>query len=76
MTYGLFNKEYGIIDSLCGLICDTCPVHLATFEPDKSRQQIMRESIAEIVLRLFSGCVNCEIRKCASLSAYLFRLFL
>jgi hypothetical protein len=73
----------------CGLICDCCPIHLATFEQDKTRQQIMRESIAEQCSklygmnlqsgdisdcdgcrantgRIFSGCLNCEIRKCAS----------
>ena len=33
--------------AFCGLNCDTCPVHLATLEQDKSRQQKMRESIAE-----------------------------
>ena len=73
----------------CGLRCDNCPIHLATLEQDKSRQQTMRESIAEQCSklygmhlqpgdvtdcdgcradtgRLFSGCLNCEIRKCAS----------
>lgn len=73
----------------CGLICDTCPVLLATLEQDKGKQQSLRISIAEQCSklysmdmhpedvtdcdgcrtsngRLFSGCVNCEIRKCAS----------
>ena len=72
----------------CGLKCDSCPIHLATFEKDKSRQQEMRVSIAKFISehykmnlqaeditdcdgcrtdngRLFSGCRNCEIRKCA-----------
>ena len=72
----------------CGLTCDSCPIHLATLEQDKSRQKTMRESIAEQCNkiykmnlqfndisdcdgcrnntgRLFSGCMNCEIRKCA-----------
>ena len=72
----------------CGLICDSCPIHLATIEPDKSRQQTMKVSIAEECAkyygldfqpedindcdgcrsatgRLFSGCLKCEIRKCA-----------
>ena len=72
----------------CGLRCDTCPIHLATIEQDKSAQRTMRESIAEQCSkyyginqkaedindcegcrsgtgRLFSGCYNCEIRKCA-----------
>ena len=74
----------------CGLKCDNCPVQLATMESDISKQQSMRESIAEecsrlygMVMkprdiadcdgclsmsgRLFSGCLKCEIRKCASL---------
>lgn len=72
----------------CGLTCDSCPIHLATLEQDKSRKKTMRESIVEqcnkhygmnLQLkditdcdgcrantgRLFSGCLNCEIRKCA-----------
>ena len=72
----------------CGLKCDSCPIHLATLEQDKSQQQTMRASIAEQCKRLygmdlqlmditdcdgcragtgrlFSGCLNCEIRKCA-----------
>lgn len=71
----------------CGLLCDSCPIHLATFEKDKLKQQMMRELIAEQCSRyygmdlhaadvtdcdgctantgrLFSGCSNCEIRKC------------
>ena len=73
----------------CGLTCSSCPIYLATLEKDKSRQQVMRESIAEQCSKLygmnlqseditdcdgckadsgilFSGCLNCEIRKCAS----------
>jgi hypothetical protein len=72
----------------CGLECDSCPIHQATFEPDKHRQQALRKSIAEQCSqlygmnmqledvsdcdgclsnsgRLFSGCNQCEIRKCA-----------
>lgn len=72
----------------CGLICESCPIHLATLEQDTDRQQAMRESIAEQCAehygmdlhpdditdcdgclantgRLFSGCLQCEIRKCA-----------
>jgi len=73
----------------CGLKCDTCPIHLATLEQDRSHQQTMRESIAEQCSklydmnlqpeditdcdgcrantgRLFSGCLNCKIRKCVN----------
>jgi len=32
----------------CGLSCDTCPIHLATLEEDKPRQQLMRAAIAKI----------------------------
>lgn len=72
----------------CGLVCDTCPIHLATMEKDKFRQKEMRISIAKECSaqygmnlkpedindcdgcrantgRLFHGCWNCEIRKCA-----------
>ncbi|MDP4292288.1 MAG: DUF3795 domain-containing protein [Bacteroidota bacterium] len=31
----------------CGLICESCPIHLATLEQDKSLQETMRISIAE-----------------------------
>ena len=74
----------------CGLNCGSCPIHLATLEQDKAKQQKMRESIARQCTevyhmnlmpeditdcdgcradtgRIFSGCLNCEIRKCAIL---------
>ena len=77
------------IIAYCGIICDSCPIHLATFEKDKSLKQSMRESIAEQCSklygmnmqsedisdcdgcrantgRIFQGCLDCEIRKCAS----------
>ena len=76
--------------AFCGLTCDSCPIHLATLEQDKSSQQTIREAIAEQcsriygiqlqvddrmdcdgcrteTARLFSGCLSCEIRECASL---------
>lgn len=34
--------------AFCGLVCDSCPVHLATFESDKVRQNTLRESIARL----------------------------
>lgn len=72
----------------CGLTCDSCPIHLATLEPDRERRKEIRESVVrqcagvygmELPLeevtdcdgcragtgRLFSGCMDCEIRKCA-----------
>lgn len=74
--------------AFCGLDCESCPIHLATIEQDKSRQYEMKVTIAKkcnaiyamdlkpesitdcdgcrmIDGRLFSGCLNCEIRKCA-----------
>lgn len=73
----------------CGLVCDSCPILLATLEKDKSHQKELRALIAEqcnrqygmnlgleditdcegcatVNGRLFSGCYNCEIRKCAN----------
>lgn len=73
----------------CGLLCDSCTIHLATLEPDKSKQTAMRTEIAGICNetygmnlspadvtdcdgcragtgRIFSGCLGCEIRKCAT----------
>jgi hypothetical protein len=75
--------------AFCGLICESCPIYLATLEQDKKRQIEMRISITKLLAetygmnlspedindcdgcragtgRLFSGCLNCEIRKCAS----------
>ena len=72
----------------CGLVCDTCPIHLATLETDISKKAEMRNSIAEQLSkiygttpkpeiitdcdgcktnngRLFTGCIDCKIRKCA-----------
>jgi hypothetical protein len=72
----------------CGLLCDSCPIHQATLEQDKSRQEAMRNEIITICIekygmhlslvditdcdgcraitgRIFSGCLACEIRKCA-----------
>lgn len=71
----------------CGLVCDSCPILLATREKNKSHQKEMRASIADqcnrqygmnlmqedindcdgcttVNGRLFSGCYNCEIRRC------------
>lgn len=72
----------------CGLDCDGCPIHIATLERNRSKQQAMRIEIARICThqygmnlspeevtdcdgcrsqleRMFSGCVRCQIRKCA-----------
>jgi len=78
------------VTAYCGLMCETCPIHLATLESNISRKAEMRLMIAEelskiygttpkpeIVTdcdgckvsngRLFTGCADCEIRKCAIL---------
>ena len=39
--------------AFCGLSCATCPIHLATLEPDQSYKLLMRESIAEICTRQY-----------------------
>jgi hypothetical protein len=71
----------------CGLACDGCQIHLATLEPNISKQAEMRVKIAEQLSKiygttpkpeiitdcdgcknngkLFTGCAECEIRKCA-----------
>jgi len=74
----------------CGLVCKSCPIHLATLEKNISHQAKMRVEIAEQLSkiygtspkpeiitdcdgckvnngRLFAGCIDCEIRKCAIL---------
>jgi hypothetical protein len=74
----------------CGLLCDSCPIHLATLEKDIAQQAKIRVEIAkqlakiygttpkpEIITdcdgckvsngRLFTGCIDCNIRKCAIL---------
>jgi hypothetical protein len=32
----------------CGLVCDTCPIHLATLETDKGKQERMRAEIVRM----------------------------
>jgi len=72
----------------CGLSCETCPVHLATLEPDSGKKQVLRGDVARMCqemyalnltadqvedcdgcrvgARLFSGCRECLIRRCAA----------
>ena len=58
----------------CGLTCDTCPIHLATLEQDKSKQLSMRAEIVKICteqyemsmqIRDITDCDGC--RACARL---------
>jgi hypothetical protein len=37
----------------CGLTCDTCPIHLATTEPDRDRRREMRESVVRQCAELY-----------------------
>ena len=44
----------------CGLACDTCPILQATLEKDKSRQQKMRVSIAQIITEQYKMNIHLE----------------
>jgi len=49
----------------CGLTCDACLIHMATIEPDKTKQQTMRESIAEQLSKLHQKIhLACDINDC------------
>ncbi len=37
----------------CGLVCDTCPIHLATLEPDPRQRRVMREDIARLLRQVY-----------------------
>jgi hypothetical protein len=82
------SETMNTMTAYCGLACDTCPIYLATLEPDRSRRLSMRSDIAlkcneqygmnlhaddvndcdgcRAGARLFAGCINCEIRSCAT----------
>ena len=60
----------------CGLMCDSCPIYLATLEKDVSQQKTMRESIADLCftqygMELFSE----DITDCDGCKTKLGRLF-
>lgn len=60
----------------CGLICSTCPIHLVTNEPDKSRQKVLRESIAELCFKEYGMDLQPEdITDCDGCRADTGRLF-
>jgi hypothetical protein len=62
--------------AFCGLICDTCPIHLATLENDPTRQQTMRESIAELCAKQYGMNLQPEnITDCDGCLANAGRLF-
>ncbi|WP_243349072.1 DUF3795 domain-containing protein [Parabacteroides sp. FAFU027] len=60
----------------CGLNCDTCPIHLATIEPDIEKQKNMRETIAREIERAYGTVVTPEeINDCDGCRAESGRLF-
>jgi hypothetical protein len=57
--------------SICGLVCDSCPIHLVTLENNGSQLLTMRRSIAEQCTKLYgmemkeediTDCDGCTIR--------------
>ena len=69
-------SEMKSLIAFCGLDCSTCPIHLATHEPDKSRQQSMRESIAELCTKQYGINVRLEeVTDCDGCPADSGRLF-
>ncbi len=46
--------------AFCGLICDTCQVHLATIEPDIGLQKEMRSSIALVCNKEYGMSIQPE----------------
>ncbi len=60
----------------CGLACDSCPIHLATFEKDRSRQQEMRVSIASFISEHYQMNLKAgDITDCDGCGANTGRLF-
>ncbi len=44
----------------CGLACGTCPIHLATMEQDKLKQQSMRAEIAKIFTEQYGMSIQVQ----------------
>jgi len=60
----------------CGLVCETCPIHLATLEEDKSLQSAMRELIADQCSKIYEMETKPEdITDCDGCMANTGRLF-
>ncbi|MFH0761953.1 MAG: DUF3795 domain-containing protein [Bacteroidota bacterium] len=60
----------------CGLICDTCPIHLATLEPDEARKLSLREEIAKELFRIYGTKMDPkDINDCDGCRADSGRLF-
>ena len=45
----------------CGLECETCPIHLATLEPDVKRKAEMRVQIAHQLAKIYGTTPKPEI---------------
>jgi hypothetical protein len=60
----------------CGLECDSCPIHLATLEPDKLRRKEMKISIAKQCVEIYGMIIKTEdITDCDGCNAVNPRLF-
>ena len=44
----------------CGIDCDTCPVHLATLEPDDAKRNAMRVSVAQLYIQKYGMNVTVQ----------------
>lgn len=58
--------------AFCGLVCESCPIHLATLETDISKQAKMRVLIAEELSKIYktipkpeiiTDCDGCKVSK-------------
>ena len=60
----------------CGLLCDNCPIYLATIEKDKKVQESMRKSIADMCFENYGlKLAPAEISDCDGCRAGTGRLF-
>ena len=61
----------------CGLQCDTCPIRLATLEPDKQKQLQMRTMVANILRDRYNMVLRPdEITDCDGCTLETGRLFI
>ncbi len=60
----------------CGLNCQSCPIHLATLEPDSGKQQSMRVEIARLCKEQYGMDVTMrDVTDCDGCCAQAGRLF-
>ena len=75
----MLRKEFSSMSKLssyCGIICDKCPIHLATIESNQSQKLNMRTEIAEIILKEYSLRLTAnEITDCDGCKGMPERLF-